>query len=318
MLVREIILEGGNVFKGNTDRINRENIQPTLERYFAELKQVFPNAGISSNMFHPVGSVGKKSSSGDIDLAVSANELFPKGITSQSMQRWNIAPEEFVTRFDAFKKRARSSTDEQLAMKTALVLISEYINEHAPNIHMEPKKANPGNAFGMFPQYDQEGNNLNIGIQIDWMVGNLDWLKFSYSSDEYDETKNVKGLHRTQLMLSMFQAMGYSFKHVSGVTNKETGEVVAQSSDEALALLNKLYGISLNVKQLSNYYTLHDAIKGHSAYDNVMKIYLKILDSTRTDIPDDLQEYWLTHKDEYGLTGKFLPDDSKLKKYIGA
>ena len=120
----------------------------------------FHNAGISSNMFHPVGSVGKKSSSGDIDLAVSANELFPQGITSQSMQRWNIAPEEFVTRFDAFKKRARSSTDEQLAMKTALVLISEYINEHAPNIHMEPKKANPGNAFGMFPQYDQEGKIL--------------------------------------------------------------------------------------------------------------------------------------------------------------
>ena len=48
----------------------------------------------------------------------------------------------------------------------------------------------------------------------------------------------------------MFQAMGYAFKHVTGVTNKETGQVVAQSSDEALALINKLYGISLNVKQL--------------------------------------------------------------------
>ena len=180
MRFAEILIEGGNVFGGDTDRIARENIEPTLERYYKELQQVFPNAGISSNMFHPVGSVGKKSSSGDIDLAVSANELFPQGITSQSMQRWNIAPEEFVTRFDAFKKRARSATDEQLAMKTALVLISEYVNEHAPNIHMEPKKANPGNAFGMFPQYDQEGNNLNIGIQIDWMVGNLDWLKFNF------------------------------------------------------------------------------------------------------------------------------------------
>ena len=117
-------------------------------------------------------------------------------------------------------------------------------------------------------------------------------------------------------MLSMFQAMGYAFKHVTGVTNKETGEVVAQSSDEALALLNRLYGINLNVQQLSNYYTLHDAIKGHPQYDNVMKIYLKILESTRADIPDDLQKYWLAHKDEYGLTGKFLPDNSNLRKYI--
>ena len=46
-----------------------------------------------------------------------------------------------------------------------------------------------------------------------------------------------------------------------------------------------------------------------------MKIYLKILESTRADIPGDLQEYWLAHKDEYGLTGKFLPDDSNLRKY---
>ena len=60
MLVREIILEGGNVFGGNTDRINRENIQPTLEKYFAELKQVFPRANINPSDFHPTGSVGKK------------------------------------------------------------------------------------------------------------------------------------------------------------------------------------------------------------------------------------------------------------------
>ena len=34
------IYEGGNVFGGNTERIDRENIQPTLQRYFLELKQV--------------------------------------------------------------------------------------------------------------------------------------------------------------------------------------------------------------------------------------------------------------------------------------
>ena len=312
----ELLTEGGNVFGDNTGRIAIENIEPTLEKYYAELQQVFPNAGISPNKFHPVGSVGKKSSSGDIDLAVDATEMFPQGISSETVQAWNINPEDFVLRFDAFKKRARSATDEQIAMKTALVLISEYVNEHAPNIHMDPKKVNPGNAFGMFPQYDEQGSNLNVGIQIDWMVGNLDWLKFSYASDEYDETKNVKGLHRTQLMLSMFQAMGYSFRHVSGVMHKKTGKIVAHSSDEALALLNELYGINLNAQQLTNYYTLHDAIKGHPAYDSVIKIYLKILESTRADIPDDLQEYWLQHKDEYGLTGKFLPDDSNLRKYI--
>jgi hypothetical protein len=59
---------------------------------------------------------------------------------------------------------------------------------------------------------------------------------------------------------------------------------------------------------------LHEAIKGHPLYDNVIQIYLKILDKTRVDIPDDLQEYWIQHKDELELTGKFLPDNSNLKK----
>jgi len=308
------LLEGGNVFGDNTERIAKENIQPTLDRYYAELQQVFPQAGISPNKFHPVGSVGLKSTSGDIDLAIDATELFPQGISTQSLTAWNISPEVFVQRFDQFKKRARTATDEQIAMKTALVLISEYVNEHAPNIHMEPKKVTPGNAFGMFPQYDEQGSNLNIGIQIDWMIGHLPWLKFSYSSDKYPEDSNVKGLHRTQLILAMFQATNHSFNHVQGVKDKETGEVVAGSPDEALALLNELFGTTLSTQQLANYHTLHEAIKGHPLYDNVIQIYLKILDKTRVDIPDDLQEYWIQHKDELELTGKFLPDNSNLKK----
>ena len=50
----------------------------------------------------------------------------------------------------------------------------------------------------------------------------------------------------------------------------------------------------------------------HGIYDK----YLKILDSTRADIPEDLQQYWIENKDRLGLKGKYLPDDSKLKKYI--
>ena len=315
MLVREIILEGGNVFGGNTDRISRENIQPTLDRYFAELKQVFPRANINPSDFHPTGSVGKRSTSGDIDLAIDATKLFPRGISTQTVQQWNIKPEEFVQRFDQFKKRARTSSDEQVAMKTALVLISEYVNEHAPTIHMDPKKVTPGNAFGMFPQFDEEGNNLNIGIQIDWMVGHLPWLEFSYSSSEYDENSNIKGLHRTQLMLAMFQAKNFSFNHKVGVKDKATKEVVARTPEEALNLLNELFGISLSRAELDNYFTLHDSILNHPDYDSVIQIYLKILDKTRVDIPDDLQKYWIRNQKALGLSGKFLPNNSNLTKY---
>jgi hypothetical protein len=48
-------------------------------------------------------------------------------------------------------------------------------------------------------------------------------------------------------------------------------------------------------------------------FDSIINIYLKILDSTRADIPYDLQDEWRARKDNLGLTGKFLPDDSKLR-----
>jgi hypothetical protein len=40
-----------------------------------------------------------------------------------------------------------------------------------------------------------------------------------------------------------------------------------------------------------------------------------ILDRTRADIPEDLQAYWIDNQERLKLTGKFLPDNSKLKKY---
>jgi hypothetical protein len=52
--------------------------------------------------------------------------------------------------------------------------------------------------------------------------------------------------------------------------------------------------------------------------NQVLDIYLRILDSTRADIPLDLQEYWITNQSRLGLKGKFLPDDSNLNKYKAA
>jgi len=49
--------------------------------------------------------------------------------------------------------------------------------------------------------------------------------------------------------------------------------------------------------------------------NKVFDTYLKILDSTRADIPEDLQDYWIQNQDRLGLKGKFLPDNSNLTKY---
>ena len=47
-------------------------------------------------------------------------------------------------------------------------------------------------------------------------------------------------------------------------------------------------------------------------YNSIIDRYLKILDSTRADIPDNLQQYWIDNQDRLGLKGKFLPDNSNL------
>lgn len=314
------LTEGGNVFQGKTASIKREHIGPTLDRYFSELRQLFPRKADMFNLNHfiALGSVGKKPVSGDIDLGVDASSILNKEMSASSIKEWGIDPKAVDTQQEKLAKRARSATPEQLRMKAFLQLLVKKINSSASNIHMDEKKVTPGNVFGFFPQYDEEGNSLEIGVQIDWMVGNLEWLKFSYFSGEYPENSNVKGLHRTQLLLSMLQAIGLSFNHVSGVTDKETGKVVARNSDQVRKLLDKRAGISISQNEMEDYYDLHDALKNQASkeiYDTAIDIYFKILDRTRADIPDNLQNEWLQRKERLGLTGKFLPDNSKLARY---
>ena len=50
-------------------------------------------------------------------------------------------------------------------------------------------------------------------------------ILYFYAAPTEGQSQNVKGMHRTQLMLAMFNARGYSFRHVYGVMNMETKEV---------------------------------------------------------------------------------------------
>ena len=157
------------------------------------------------------------------------------------------------------------------------------------------------------------GKKLPLRVQIDINFGDVDWLSFAYYSDTYPN--NVKGLHRTQLMLHMFSYKNYIFGHSYGVKNKTTQEIVAKTPEEAIQLLNSLYNIHLNEKILQNYSKLQEYLRktlDPSTLNEIYDIYLKTLDSTRCDIPEDLQQYWLENQDRLKLTGKFLPNDSRL------
>ena len=105
-------------------------------------------------------------------------------------------------------------------------------------IHIANNKTTNGNLFTMFPQYDKFGQTNN-SVQIDWMVGNLSWLRFAYHSAE---SGTLKGLHRKQLLVAMFSVKGYTFLHNKGVKEKGASSYFFTTPKKAHHLISKLNG----------------------------------------------------------------------------
>ena len=151
------------------------------------------------------------------------------------------------------------------------------------------------------------------------MVGNIDWLTFSYFSDAPSEKEPLlKGLHRTQLIHALILAKDHSFSHTKGVKDKKTGEIVAFSKDEILNLLSDLYRNKMTLNDTQNFNTLYDWMGNIDLDDrnNVLRAYLKILDTTRGNkdpsgercgyIPKVLEQTYLSLLKNGQLKGKFL------------
>ena len=299
---------GGNVF-GTTDKIKREDIKPTLLNFLKEFKRLFPQAEPHFRQMQTLGSVGKKEVSGDIDLAIS-DKSFDK------IQDWGLDQQHVQELFELFKKRSRTASEEQLMKRAVIVAIAEKIQDADTDLAVDVKGSASGALFLQAPQYNEAGEQLDTNVQIDINVGDVDWLKFAYYSSVY--SGNVKGLHRTQLLVALFANKGYIFSHNYGVKNRDTQEIEAKSPTEAIELLNKLYKADFTSEILENYFSVMEALKNNLSEQDLNKvydIYLKILDSTRADIPEDLQDYWIANQERLQLKGKFLPDDSNLVKY---
>jgi len=314
----EYIAEGGNVFAGKTASIKLEHIAPTLEAYFKELKHIFPKKAMIFNLDHfkPLGSVGKKPMSGDIDLGIDSKSLLDHTMSDKSMEQWNIDPKAVHVEFAKLEKRAKTASPEMLLMKAFLKQLTLYINSHAPSLYCDPIKVTNGNIFGLFPQINDKGYEVGIGVQIDWLIGSMDWLTFSYHSDIYPIESNVKGLHATQGLLALFQVADMSFNHTTGVKDKITGNVIATDPNKALEVLSKALKVKITVEDRNNFYKLFDVVKKlpKIKYDQWVDTYLKILDSTRCDVPDILQQEWKKRKIKLSLTGKYLPMESALRQ----
>jgi len=185
---------GGNVFN-LAGPIKREYIEPTLKEFYRELGKVFPQAKKYFKGMKPLGSVGKKSVSGDIDLALDAKSVM-------KIEDWGLDREQVLEDFRIFKKRSRSATNKNLIKRAIIVNIARKIDSKSKTISTDVKGSASGTLFMAFPQINEDGKELGKHVQVDVNVGDLDWLTFSYFSKSYEG--NVKGLHRTQLLVSLF------------------------------------------------------------------------------------------------------------------
>jgi uncharacterized protein (UPF0335 family) len=312
-ILKQLIVEGGNVFD-ITSSINKENIESTVEKFVDELSRIFPAKAASFRLFEKLGSAGKKDVSGDIDLSYDVKNIFPDG--QPDFKGWGVDEDKYNEKVALFTKRSKTASVDKIQLRAMIELIGEKLDENSSEIEVDTKSSGNGSIFCSAPQYGPDGKPLGINVQTDINIGNPEWLRFSYYSNTY--TGNVKGLHRTQLMLSLFANKGRSFSHATGVVDRETGEKEASNPTEALMLLNRLYNFDISQDTLNDYFRLESYLKTNVSpeeYNAIMDRYLKILDSTRADIPDNLQQYWIDNQSRLVLKGKFLPDTSNLVKY---
>lgn len=166
-----IITEGGKQFEMST-RINYKHIPPTLERFktdiISKIKQI--------KKFSSVGSVLKKSDSGDLDIQLDVS--FPPNI--------------------------KESKDQQDFLKNLIIPLIKRNKEQYGLSEMDSdqivKQFPVSNLVSiLFPQID-DNNNIIPGkyVQIDLFFGNFDWIvNYNYSpfldKDMFDQLENKEG-----------------------------------------------------------------------------------------------------------------------------
>jgi hypothetical protein len=279
----QLILEGGN--KAKSDPILKEYIKPTLDSFSKEFKKAIP--GIKFE-YSTLGSVGHKPQSGDLDLSLDISEFLNK---EMKLTYKNLNKKDFEERFEKLKSKAKTASIGKLRSKALCQMLYEKLDSSNMKSYLVDSKASEvgSTIFFKYPQIDENGNETNKTVQVDLNIGNKEWLNFAYysspniySDDFKSKYGNLKGLHRTQLLVALFGAVGLTFDHTTGVKDKKTNEVIGKNPKEAINILNSKYkNLNLKESDVDNYASLMTKIRklSKSEEEKVIKEYLTILHS---------------------------------------
>jgi hypothetical protein len=285
---------GGNIWD-NSVPIIREDIEGTVSEFFKELVGCKSGLVDIVKTFTFIGSVGKKDISGDIDIAISSDSLYPNN--GRLITEFDISQEEYKERLELLKSRAKTATIEQLEIKSFLQLLVGQMEDC--DIIFNEEKIGYNSLNTLFNIYH---NNVitDDKVQIDIIItDNIEWAKFAYFSSIDSE---YKGLHRTQLIISMLTNIGYSFSHSNGFKEKESN-IWLTDIDALIDIIKDNYNVeNLTYEGLLRFEDIYPIVENNN---NVKDIYLKILNKTRTYIPDELIEYRLENMDRLNLDNKY-------------
>lgn len=168
----ELIKEGGNAIAG-VDRIQLENIKPTIEEIITQyIEPIFGHVILGKQIFL-LGSTGKKESSGDLDLGVDLLNI-----------------------------------QNEMTIESAVGRLYEYIREDGTNETKINEFTKNMVHFG-FPQYNEKHEQIGKTVQVDVLFTvTPDFCKFYMYSPSQTES-SYKGAHRNDLLRAIAKFISF-------------------------------------------------------------------------------------------------------------
>lgn len=253
-----MIIESQNVFK-NPDgsliarRIDLDEIMPTIQWLESVTGLDFSNEVDEHGV--PVkwlGTTGRKSSSGDLDLSVDQREITKEQL-KQRLTDWAV--------------QSGVPPDQVMNSKTQR---GNYIQLAGDNVHFKaPIMGNPELGF----------------VQTDFMfTDNPAWQQFSMRGE--GEGSSYKGMHRHILLASIARARGLKYSYKNALVDPVSGQTLEWNPKKiAVALL----GSGAQPSDIASVDSILRKIRTNPDYQNLVAAARETLEREGVMLPESLQ-----------------------------
>jgi len=256
-----MLTEGGNVFKDEagaegTRRINQADV-PTTIQWLEQITGLDFSEDKDENEVPTkwLGTTGRKSSSGDLDLSVDDKSI-TKEVLADVLTRWCVSqgiPQEQV--------RNRAKT------KTTAAYSQGWVAMSGDSVHFKaPINGNVGNGF----------------VQVDFMFGDPKWQAFAMKGGR--EGSQYVGMSRHIILASIVTAIDPNLKwsYKNGIVDRTTNQTIEGGKDPRV--LSKLTGIPIGKLNAAD--DIIDAVSKRPDYQKLIAAARDTLAHSNIQLPE--------------------------------